>query len=139
MELLVLVLLPFAAAIAAPWLHRRLPDATAYILALVPLGVAAWFLNALPHVSHGGVVVASVAWLPQLGIYLALRLDGLGLLFALLITVIGALVTIYAGRYLHGTASRTSAGSSCTSTSSWAPCWAWCWPMTCWPCSSSGS
>ena len=102
MELLVLVLLPFAAAIAAPWLHRRLPDATAYILALVPLGVAAWFLNALPHVSHGGVVVASVAWLPQLGIYLALRLDGLGLLFALLITVIGALVTIYAGRYLHG-------------------------------------
>ena len=102
MELLVLVLLPFAAATVAPWLHRKAPGGVASLLALVPLGIAAWLLQHLSHVSHGGVVAASVAWLPQAGVHLSLRLDGLSMLFGLMITVIGALVTIYAGRYLHG-------------------------------------
>lgn len=40
--------------------------------------------------------------IPSLGVAGGLRLDGLSLIFALLITGIGALVLLYAGRYLEG-------------------------------------
>ena len=41
-------------------------------------------------------------WAPSLGLSLSFNLDGLGLLFATLITGIGALVVLYASRYLEG-------------------------------------
>ncbi len=100
MELLVIVLAAFAAAALAPSLHRLSPRGVSYALAAVPAGIAAWFLG---HLSAGHDPIGmQLSWLPQLGIQMALRLDGLGLLFGLLITVIGALVTIYAGEYLKG-------------------------------------
>ena len=40
--------------------------------------------------------------LPSLGVALSFRLDGLGLLFSVLITGIGALVLLYASSYLKG-------------------------------------
>jgi multicomponent Na+:H+ antiporter subunit A len=50
-------------------------------------------------VAEGGRLV-EVAWAPSLGLSLSFNLDGLGLLFAVLITGIGALVVLYASRYL---------------------------------------
>ncbi|WP_369603991.1 hypothetical protein, partial [Klebsiella variicola] len=41
-----------------------------------------------------------MSWIPLLGLDLALRVDGLTLLFALLILGIGSLIIIYAGYYL---------------------------------------
>ncbi|MGB1585917.1 MAG: hydrogen gas-evolving membrane-bound hydrogenase subunit E [Thermoplasmatota archaeon] len=102
MELLVLVLAAFAAAFVAPAIHRRAPGLVSFVLAAVPLAIATRFFAHMGRVSHGGVVTTHVEWLPQLGVNLALRLDGLSLLFGLLITVIGTLVTLYAGSYLHG-------------------------------------
>jgi multicomponent Na+:H+ antiporter subunit A len=50
----------------------------------------------------GGSAPESAFWsVPSLGIAGGLRLDGLSLLFVLLITGIGALVLLYAGRYLQ--------------------------------------
>ncbi len=46
------------------------------------------------------VLIARQGWLPDLGLDLALRLDGLGFLFALLILGIGLLVILYARYYL---------------------------------------
>ncbi len=46
--------------------------------------------------------VVDYAWAPSLGLSLSFNLDGLGLLFALLITAMGALVVLYASRYLEG-------------------------------------
>jgi multicomponent Na+:H+ antiporter subunit A len=43
----------------------------------------------------------STAWVPSLDLNLAFRFDGLSLLFLLLISGIGALISIYAGGYLH--------------------------------------
>lgn len=45
-------------------------------------------------------LTASYSWLPEIGINLSLRLDGLGFLFALLILGIGLLVILYARYYL---------------------------------------
>ncbi|MFY0991348.1 monovalent cation/H+ antiporter subunit A [Halomonas sp. C05BenzN] len=57
------------------------------------------FLHA-PVVIGGEVVSQSLPWIPLLGLDLALRIDGLTLLFALLILGIGSLILLYAGYYL---------------------------------------
>lgn len=72
--------------------------------------LAGWLLSMPPAIALGlllGVLATagiepqtwSVPWIPALGANFALRLDGLSLLFSLLITGIGALVMIYAGYY----------------------------------------
>ncbi|HSC84723.1 MAG TPA: monovalent cation/H+ antiporter subunit A, partial [Pseudomonas sp.] len=59
-----------------------------------------WLLWLAPQVFAGELLLASQPWLPQLGFNLSLRLDGLALLFALLILGIGLLVILYARYYL---------------------------------------
>lgn len=57
----------------------------------------------LPYVSDafaGQVLIQSVSWIPSLGLDFAFRLDGLGLLFVLLILCIGLLIILYARYYL---------------------------------------
>jgi multicomponent K+:H+ antiporter subunit A len=49
----------------------------------------------------GQVLLAQAEWLPAIGLNLGLRLDGLALMFALLITGIGLLIILYAAWYLH--------------------------------------
>jgi multicomponent Na+:H+ antiporter subunit A len=89
------------AALLAPILSRRMDDRAGWLLALAPLGAFVWFAAHLPLVASGLVLDASMAWIPALGVEVAMRLDGLSLLFALLITGIGTLVVLYAGAYLY--------------------------------------
>ncbi|HMP75167.1 MAG TPA: putative monovalent cation/H+ antiporter subunit A [Kiritimatiellia bacterium] len=88
------------AGFATPWLFRRWGDRAAGPLALLPAGAFAYFLAHLPAVKGGTPAAASLPWLPGMGFEFALRLDGLALLFALLISGIGAFVVWYAGAYL---------------------------------------
>lgn len=88
------------AMLAAPLLTRPLDDRAGWILALAPLSVFAYFVTLVPEVAQGGVITQSVTWVGALGIELAFRLDGLSLLFALLISGIGTLIVLYAGAYL---------------------------------------
>lgn len=57
----------------------------------------AWLL---PGIAAGQAVEWSLDWAPQLGVSLAFRMDGLALLFALLVSGIGAAVMLYAGAYM---------------------------------------
>lgn len=57
------------------------------------------FLNFLPVVTAQGAQQVRFEWVPQLGLSLSFYLDGLSLLFALIITGIGALVVLYTGYY----------------------------------------
>src|SRR6056297_3181996 len=95
------ILSAFAVAPLAPWLHRRAPAASGWLLALLPLMVTGYFLTLLPGAADGAVVVR-YPWVPGLGIELSFLVDGLSLLFALLISAIGALILIYSGGYLAG-------------------------------------
>ncbi|HEX6974012.1 MAG TPA: proton-conducting transporter membrane subunit, partial [Vicinamibacterales bacterium] len=92
-----LVLSPFAIAILAAWLVGRYPR-SAGIFAAWPALLAVAFAA----VWRGGARVVDLAWAPSLGLSLSFNLDALGLLFAILITGIGALVVLYASRYLDG-------------------------------------
>lgn len=100
MSLPLVVFLPFLGAIAAPLFAQGGRTAIA-IASSVPALVA---LAALfPHwetLATGGTVLHSYEWLPAIGISFSFRLDGLALLFALLILVIGLLIILYARYYL---------------------------------------
>ncbi|BBF91559.1 monovalent cation/H+ antiporter subunit A [Blastochloris tepida] len=64
------------------------------------IGALALLAPLAPGVLSGQVVVASWSWLPEWGLDLAFRFDGLSLLFALLILGIGLLIVLYASYYL---------------------------------------
>ena len=100
MSLPLVVFLPFLGAIAAPLFALGGRTAIA-IASSVPalIALAALF----PHwetLANGGTVLQSWEWLPAIGISFSFRLDGLSLLFALLILVIGVLIILYARYYL---------------------------------------
>ena len=99
--LLGLVLLPFAAAFLMPLLSKILKDKVGYAAVLVPLALFASFLSLLPKVNAGQTVAFRYSWVSNLGLDLAVRLDGLSMLFVLLISGIGLAVMIYSIFYLH--------------------------------------
>src|SRR5689334_16551696 len=98
------VLSGFGLASGVPWLHRVSRASTGWLLALLPLGLTVYFAGLGGRVAGGEAVAASYPWAPALGVNLSFYLDGLSLLFVLLILGIGALVLIYAGSYLGGQA-----------------------------------
>jgi len=71
-------------------------------IALVPLALVACFASLVGPIAAGEVFTFSYAWVPSLGINLSFYIDGLSLLFALLISGIGVFIVIYAGGYLVG-------------------------------------
>lgn len=90
----------FLGAALAPFVVRGTRAASGWILGLLPLGVFAFFARQLPAVAHGETVRQSIQWMPSFQTPLSFYLDGLSLLFALLVTGIGTLIVVYAGGYL---------------------------------------
>ena len=68
--------------------------------AVLPALALLLMLAQLPALSAGEALRFSVDWIPSLGLELAFRLDGLSLLFNLLIMGIGLLILLYAHYYL---------------------------------------
>jgi multicomponent Na+:H+ antiporter subunit A len=110
----------FMLALSMPIAGRLLGDRASAVAgpgaALVVFGTFLWFLlsgtGSIGGAEAGATTAASVwqgqprsemyAWVPDLGLSFAFRLDGLSLLFALLITGIGSLVLLYTSSYLAG-------------------------------------
>jgi multicomponent Na+:H+ antiporter subunit A len=95
------ILSPFAVALLAPWLVSRSPR-SARILAVWPAILTVVLSMELRSTLSAGSRVIEMSWAPSLGLALSFNLDGLGLLFALLITAVGSLVVLYASAYLDG-------------------------------------
>lgn len=100
--MLTAVLLGFGLAFLAPWIETRTRSAAGWVLSLYPLGVAAYLASHISAIRQGSPGWEAYDWAPSLGISLSFRLDGLGLLFGLLISGIGVLVVIYTGDYMKG-------------------------------------
>lgn len=96
------VLIGFVLAASSPLLNLWCRERTSLVLALFPALMAAWLIGQAPVVLSEGPQLLEWAWVPSLGISLSFLLDGLSLLFGLLISVIGTCVLIYAGGYLKG-------------------------------------
>ena len=100
MSLALIAALPFVGAVLAGLMIRFGRNACA-VSAFVVTGFALVMVAALaPEVLGGRVVQTRIDWLPSLGMNANFRLDGLGLLFAILILGIGLLIILYARFYL---------------------------------------
>lgn len=66
----------------------------------LPILLFSYFISYLPETKANGAVSRTLSWIPSFGIDFTARVDGLGLLFALLITGIGSLVVLYSIYYL---------------------------------------
>ncbi|MGA0209507.1 MAG: hydrogen gas-evolving membrane-bound hydrogenase subunit E [Candidatus Nanopelagicales bacterium] len=90
-------------AAAVPLLVRYLGRYTGYPLALVFLIAAGLLLVDAPEVMRGETIVQSWQWVAAFDVQFTLRLNGLSLLFAMLVLGVGALVLSYAPQYLDPT------------------------------------
>lgn len=101
MTILYSVLLIFIAAFFGPAAAKGLKKYSGWVLSLVPLSVFLFFASYIPLISSGEVVRESWTWVSFLGINLSFYLDGLSLMFALIVTGIGTFIMIYGGGYLE--------------------------------------
>ncbi len=100
MNLAAIVFLPFLGAILPLLLAGRSRVQVTVATALVAAVSLTFLVMASPAVFAGETAYFFAEWLPQLGLHIGFRLDGLALLFAGLILIIGILVIIYAHYYL---------------------------------------
>jgi multicomponent K+:H+ antiporter subunit A len=99
--LLLIVLLPLLLGTAATfWLGSKSRLLTACAAGAVTAASLALLLSHAPAVMAGETVRNVWAWVPEIGLALTFRLDGLSLLFAGLILFIGLLIVLYAHFYL---------------------------------------
>ncbi|WP_022834534.1 putative monovalent cation/H+ antiporter subunit A [Salisaeta longa] len=96
------VLAIFGGAVLAPLITRVARRQAGVVLALLPAAAFVFFVQQAPSIAAGAVVKEAYPWVPAYGLSLSFYLDGLSLLFALLVTGIGTLIVLYAGGYLAG-------------------------------------
>lgn len=75
------------------------------VLAIPTFMMSFYFLTQTGAQIKGGPVVKSITWIEQLGINYSIRGDGLGLLYAFLITFIGGFILLYSDDFMRPTKS----------------------------------
>lgn len=94
--MLYVIITGFLAAMVAPAVHKLQPRLSGPLLSLVPLGIFGYLLTLL-----GSHTTFTYQWFPALGVDLHFIADGLSLIFALIISGIGAIIVFYASEYLR--------------------------------------
>ncbi|HLT88993.1 MAG TPA: putative monovalent cation/H+ antiporter subunit A [Sphingobacterium sp.] len=87
------LLVPFGKLIKTKW---------SILLPFIPVILFLFYLWHVPVIANGTNVIQHLDWVPSLGVNFDFRLDGLSLLFALLITGIGTAIFFYGRSYLKG-------------------------------------
>ncbi len=100
MDLYLPIVAIFGAGFLAPFLEKWLKDKVGWALALLPLASFIHYLTLAPQIGFGETIYREVSWIPFFGINFSFYLDGLSLLFLLLVSGIGTLILIYAGYYM---------------------------------------
>ena len=88
-------------ATVAPFLRRYLKNKAGWVYAIWPFVGFLYYLSLLPFINDGVVLKESYQWLPALGINFSFYVDGLSILFSLLVLGIGTFILVYAGYYMR--------------------------------------
>ena len=72
------------------------------LIVSIALALTLFFGSKVPQVAHDGPIRIVYEWIPSLKVQLSFMIDGLGLLFALIICGAGTFVALYSGAYLAG-------------------------------------
>jgi len=95
------IISPFLLAILVPILYKLFRNVhTGWFVLPLPILLFSYFISFVSMTSNGQTFSKSAPWIPVLDIDFIAKVDGLGLLFALLITGIGSLVVLYSVFYL---------------------------------------
>lgn len=100
--MLTAILLGFLFALLLVFTGRFFRGKSAVLSALIPAGLFAYFASFISKISAGEIITKTYEWVPAFGVNLSFKLDGLSLLFSLMITGIGFLVFSYTASYLKG-------------------------------------
>jgi len=100
-EFVLLIFFPVLAAIFVPILFKKMRNIhTGWFVLIVPVVLFIYYTRFIQTTVNGGHATSVLQWIPSLGISFESYIDGLSLLFTLLITGIGALVVLYSIFYL---------------------------------------
>lgn len=100
--MLIAILAGFLFSLLLIFFPNRYKGLLPFVASLLPLSLFIYFISYLPQVAAGEVFFYHFSWIPSMGINLDFKLDGLSILFSLLITGIGALVFLYSAAYMKG-------------------------------------
>lgn len=95
------ILSSFILALFILFIGKRLSSGAFKWISIFPFSLFLFFSSFLSGLSEGDYWFRN-SWIPQLGISLDFKLDGLSMLFSLMITGIGTLIYLYASSYLKG-------------------------------------
>ncbi|WP_414043642.1 Na+/H+ antiporter subunit A [Macrococcus sp. EM39E] len=99
MSILWIVLLPFIAACFPIVLEKKINRIhTGWFVLIVPVIASLFFISKLSSLDQ--TLIENNPWMTHIGLNLNFKIDGISLLFALLISIIGALVVFYSISYL---------------------------------------
>src|SRR5690606_14012808 len=98
--LTLIVGLPFAASVIALAIPARARNGAAWLGGIVSGLCFLLTIILFPSIADGGVVEMTIAWMPEAGLDLVIRMDGLAWLFCVLVTFIGLLIVLYARYYM---------------------------------------
>jgi multicomponent Na+:H+ antiporter subunit A len=87
------------ASVLLPVLARRLGTRVFFVAAVIPTAAFVWTLLQAPAVLAGQTVSESISYIPELSFALAVRMDTLSWVLALVVSGVGALVMLYCVRY----------------------------------------
>ncbi|MGN7401812.1 Na+/H+ antiporter subunit A [Cytobacillus praedii] len=97
-----MIFIPFVFAIFVPFVYKWFSGRvhTGWFVLAAPLAVFLYLLKYIPSISNGETIRLDLPWMPSLGINYTAYIDGLSLIFGLLITGVGALVVLYSIYYM---------------------------------------
>lgn len=98
--LIAIIALPFAGSVLAALLPANARNAAAALAGAIAAADLAMVAATHPALGDGRVLRLAIAWVPELGLDLVLRMDGFAWVFAALITGIGLFVVIYTRYYM---------------------------------------
>ena len=98
------IFIPVIIAIFLPFLFKRIRAIhTGWFVLLVPLALLGYYISFVKTTMNGNTAISTFEWIPSLNISFTSYLDGLSILFSILITGIGSLVVLYSIFYLDKT------------------------------------
>lgn len=100
MSLSSLIVVPLIASLIAMMLPSNARNREAWLSGIVAFYCVANLIYYAPTIFEGEVIIEKIEWLPFLGLNFIFQLDGFSWVFALLVSIMGFLVVIYARYYM---------------------------------------
>ncbi|WP_134089339.1 hydrogen gas-evolving membrane-bound hydrogenase subunit E [Olivibacter sp. XZL3] len=84
------------------FLYKYIPNILGFSGAFVVLGIFLYFTGYIQPIIRGEKIIEETVWVPTLGMNIRFYLDGLSLFFALLVSLFGSFILLYAIGYMRG-------------------------------------